>query len=181
MSRWITGMWAGGSAIALGRDLAELAADDEQAVRRLDQIVGDARIAAEQTRPTAGACRRCRPCRSSCARPGSTAPRRSAAARSRPRDRWMPPPTSSSGRLASAISFAARSISARSGRMRRAGAFSVAASIDEILGGEIVRAVADILGHVEQYRPRPPRGRHREGAPHQFGNAARHARRGSAP
>ena len=41
-------MWAGGSAIALGRDLAELAADDEQAIRRLDQIVGDPRIAAEQ-------------------------------------------------------------------------------------------------------------------------------------
>ena len=33
---------------ALGRDLAELAADDDQAIRRLDQVVGDARIAAEQ-------------------------------------------------------------------------------------------------------------------------------------
>ena len=33
---------------ALGRDLAELAADDDQAIRRLDQIVGDARIAPEQ-------------------------------------------------------------------------------------------------------------------------------------
>ena len=33
---------------ALGRDLAELAADDDQAVRLRDQVVGDARIAAEQ-------------------------------------------------------------------------------------------------------------------------------------
>ena len=89
-------------------------------------------------------------------------------------DRWMPPPASSSGRFALAISLAARSISARSGRMRRAGAFSVASSIDEILGREIVAAVADVLRHVEQHRPRPARGRDRKGAAHQFGDAAGH-------
>src|SRR5207302_3833505 len=41
----------------------------------------------------------------------------------------MPPPTSKSGRLAVAISLAARSMSARSGRMRRAGIESVVGSI----------------------------------------------------
>ena len=76
------GSCRGGSAIALGRDLAELAADDDQAIRRLDQLVGDARIAAEQPDRERVACRRCRPCRSSCARPGSTAPRRSASSAS---------------------------------------------------------------------------------------------------
>src|SRR3954452_17035759 len=45
---------------------------------------------------------------------------------------------------------------------------------DEIFGFEIVGAVADILGHIEQHRPGPARGRHREGAPHQFRDAARH-------
>ncbi len=34
--------------VALGGDLAELASDHDQAVRRIDQLVGDARIAAEQ-------------------------------------------------------------------------------------------------------------------------------------
>ena len=52
---------------------------------------------------------------------------------------------------------------------------------DEILGREIVDAVGDVLRHVEQHRPRPSRGRHREGAPHQLGDAARSSRRGSAP
>ena len=51
-------------------------------------------------------------------------------------DRWMPPPVSSSGRFALAISFAARSISARSGRMRRAGAFSVASSTTKSSGAK---------------------------------------------
>ena len=41
----------------------------------------------------------------------------------------------------------------------------------EILGGEIVLAVADILGHVEQYRSRPARGRNRKGAGEELGNA----------
>jgi hypothetical protein len=31
-----------------------------------------------------------------------------------------------------------------------------------------------VLGHVEQHRPWPPRGRHRKCAPHQLGDAARH-------
>ena len=51
-------------------------------------------------------------------------------------DRWMPPPVSNTGRLAFAISFAARSISARSGRMRRAGAFSVASSMTKSSGAK---------------------------------------------
>ena len=41
----------------------------------------------------------------------------------------------------------------------------------EIVGGEIMFAVADILRHIEQYRPRPARGRDRKGAGQQFGNA----------
>ena len=89
-------------------------------------------------------------------------------------DRWMPPPVSSSGRLALAISFAARSISARSGRMRRAGAFSVASSMTKSSGAKSWVPWRDVLGHVEQHRPWPPRGRHREGAPHQLGDAAGH-------
>ncbi len=43
----------------------------------------------------------------------------------------------------------------------------------KILGGEIVLAVADVLGNVDEDRSRPPRGRYREGAAQQFGNAAR--------
>ena len=82
-----------------------------------------------RARPKADGCRRCRPCRSSYARPGSTAPRQSASSASYPAERWMPPPTRISGRLARAISAAARAMSARSGRMRRAGTLNVDGSI----------------------------------------------------
>ena len=84
---------------ALGGDLAELAADGDQAVGGRDQVVGDARVAAEQPggeRVRAG----------DAALAGERvrdrdlpAPRRSGRRASWPRARWMPPPTSSTGRL----------------------------------------------------------------------------------
>ena len=85
----------------------------------------------------------------------------------------MPPPTRISGRLARAISPAARSnvgpvgpdAARRNAESRR---------VDrKILGDKIVLAVADILGDVEQHRAWPARGRDREGAAQQFGDAAR--------
>ena len=158
--------------IALGRDLAELAADDEQAVRGLDQLVGDARIAAEQPgRQRVGA--------------GDAA---LAAHRVCDRDRLR-----LGERQQRLISL--RQVNAAAGedqrplgaRDQRRGAGDVGAvgadaprgraqcrRVDrEILGGEIVLAVADILRHIQQYRSRPARGRHRKGAAQQFGNPAR--------
>ncbi len=86
----------------------------------------------------------------------------------------MPPPVSSSGRFALAISFAARSISAAVGADAAGRRLQRRLVDDEILGREIVHAVRDVLGHVEQHRPRPAGGRHRKGAAHQFGDAAGH-------
>ena len=67
-------------------------------------------------RPRADACRRSRPCRTSCARPECRSLRRARAARRSASEMWMPPPTSSSGRSALAMSAAARSSSCGSGR-----------------------------------------------------------------
>ena len=82
MSRWISGLALGGIGEALGRDLAELAADHDQRVGGRDQVVGDAVDSGRTGRPRADRCRRSRPCRSWCGRPGCRALRRTRAARS---------------------------------------------------------------------------------------------------
>ncbi len=158
---------------ALGRDLAQLAADHDQAVRRLDQVVGDARIAAEQADRQR-------------VRAGDAA---LAAHRVRDRDRLR---FGEAGQRAPGFG----QVDAAAGQQQRPFGFgdqlrgaldvgTVGADApgrrlqrrfidDEILGREIVGAVGNVLGHVEQHRPRPPRGRHGKRAPHQFGDAAGH-------
>ena len=166
---------------ALGGDLAELAADDEQAVATPRSARWRCGRSGRTGRPRADACRQSRPCPTWCARPGCRAPRPAPAARHRPREMWTPPPARISGRSALASSAAARSTSARSGRdaarlrLQRAG-------IDPEVGGvEIVLAVRDVLRHVDQHRARPAAGRDGEGAAHVLGDALDRPRRGSPP
>ena len=158
---------------ALGRDLAELAADDDQAIRRLDQVVGDARIAAEQAdrqRVRAGdaalAAHRVRD--RDRLRFGEAGQRAPGFGQVNPAAGQQQRPFCLGDQLRGALDIGAIGADAPGRRLQRRFVD------DEILGREIVGAVADILGHVEQHRPWPPRGRHRERAPHQLGDAARH-------
>ncbi len=106
---------------ALGGDLAELAADDEDEVALLDQPVGDAVIAAEQAAES-GLVQAMAPLPVMVWATGIekvSAKRCSVAAAP---DRCTPPPASTIGRLALARASAARASAAPSGRQRSAGA-----------------------------------------------------------
>ncbi len=159
--------------IALGRNLAELAADDDEAVRSLDQFVGDARITAEE------------PDRKRM-RAGDAA---LAAHRMRDRDRLglgkAEQRVVSRREVDAAADQEQRPLGTRD---QRGGAGNVrpirpdaprghaqCRRVDrKIFGSKVVLAVADILGNVEQHRARPAGSRHREGAAQQLGDAARH-------
>ena len=162
-----------GQRITLGSNLAELAPDDDKAVRSFDQLVCDARIAAEE------------PDRKRM-RAGDAA---LAAHRMRDRDRLRLGKRQKRRVRPREVDAAAdqeqRSLSERD---QRGGAGNVRPirpdaprrhaqrrRVDrEILGRKVMLAVADVLGNVEQHRPRPAGSRHREGAPQQLRDAAGH-------
>ena len=156
--------------VALGRDLAELAADDEEAVRFLDQRVGDAVVAAEQ--PGAeriGAGDR--------ALAGHGVRDRNLAGAREIREHV--------GGAADVDAAAGEHERAAGLRKERRGALGRSAvrpaaqrgrGLVGRIGGEILvlerqRRVADVLRHVDDDGPRPARGRDREGAAHELGDA----------
>jgi hypothetical protein len=77
---------------------------------------------------------------------------------------WIPPPTSSSGRSASAINDAARSSATPSGRERRACARQACGSAPQLRLVEGVLAVCDVLGQRHHHRSGPARCRNRKRA-----------------
>ena len=179
----MSGLALGRDGVALGGDLAELAADDEQHVGLLDQRVGDAVVAAEQAgaerigagdRALAGHGVRDRESRGRAAKAASTS---SAAARCARRRR-----RSMSGRLASASSAAARAVV---GAVRPAAERGRRLVAPDRRRNPRPRTAAcawqTSSGTSTHDRPRPARGRDREGAAHQLGDAARRPRCGSAP
>ncbi len=159
--------------IALRCNLAELAADDDEAVGSLDQFVGDARITAEEPdRKRMG-----------------TGDAALAAHRMRDRDRLCLGKTEqcfvSHREVNAAADEEQRPLGTRdqrggTGNLRpiRPDAprrHAQCRRIDrKIFGREVVLAVADILGNVEQHGARPAGGRHRKSAAQQLGDAARH-------
>ena len=160
-----------GQRVALGRDLAELAAYDQQTIRRLDQLVGDPRIAAEQ------------PDRKPVCAGDATFPAHGVGDRDRLRlgkgkqrlvsrrevdaaaDQYQRPLGAGEERGGTGDVGPVGPNTPRRGAQGR--------RIDrEVLGGKVVLAVADVLGDVEQYRARPAGSRHREGTAQEFRDAA---------
>ncbi len=154
---------------ALGRDLAELAADHQQAVRGVDQVVGDARVAPEE--------------------PGRERMRAGDAAlaahgmRDRNAERLgqLLQRGVGAGQMHAAAGQDQRPLRLREegrrahdvvGRGPDAPARNVRVRLvdPELVGVVVELAVADILRHVEHDRARPPAGRDRVGAAHQLGN-----------
>ena len=164
---------------ALGGDLAEFAADDDQAIRRPRSDRWRYANSGRTARPTAGASRRSPPFPLIVWATGIDCASANAVSAPQASDRWMPPPVSINGRFALAIEprstldiSAIRANAARRRLQRRL-------VHDEILGREIVRAVCNVFGHVEQDRARPSGSRNGERASHQFRDCGRSSRRAS--
>ena len=154
----------------LGRDLAQLAADHQQAIGRVDQVVGDARVAAVQPGRqgmdawnAALAAHRMR--HRDVQRLGQFLQRRirarqmDAAAGQDQRPLRLGQERRGAGRIVGGRAHA------------RAGNLPVRLVDPEFIGRVIELAVANVLRHVEHDRSRPAARRDGVGAAHQFRNA----------
>jgi len=160
----------GQQCVAFGRDLAELAADHEQTIRRGDEVVGDAGIASEQTRR-----QRVRAGNGALAAHG-VGNRRGGELDERLQRRMcageMHPATGQHQRPLGLREQRRRTLDRLPRRPRAPCRHRDRGGVDiKILGRELVLAVADVLENVDQHRAGTPRRRQRERAAHQFRNA----------